>query len=863
MIVRRESRIWMHRWCVRLLVWFSLGCSFVHAAPSQDVLILYSFSQNIPAQGKISAGLAKVIASKKLQNGTFHPEYLDINPPRTLGQRAHLRELLLDKYAGMTFGLIITVFDPARDFLGREGRDLSPGTPAVALFGQEGAAVEGRETFEVPLRFEVKGTLERGLALFPGTRHVLFVGGNAESNLRVEAQARREFAPWAGRIGFDYTSARSVKDVVAQSATLPPDTLVIFGIVTSDVTGERFVPTDVVRALARQSSAPVFTILSSFLGEGVVGGEMVDPETAGVLLGQAVMEIQLGRPLPRLSPGACVKPMYDWEQLTRWGCDLSALPPDAILVNRPPTLWGLFRPYVIVAGAVFALLTALIAALLVANRRRAGAELALGKSERLMREAQEAAQVGTYDFDLATGEIRVSATLARMLGQEEGARKDFDAWMALVEPSHREAVARGIRNAVETFEPLDMDVPIRRPDGEVRWLHCRARAEHSPNGRASRLLGTLLDITEHRQMQEELEHTQRLESLGSLASGVAHDMNNVLASIQAVAQTLLFVHGGEPELAGPLGTIDRASDRGRSLVQTLTQFARKGLREARVLDLNDLVREQAAMLRRTLFQKVRVVEDLDAELPPVRGESGTLGSAILNLCVNAGDAMPQGGSLTLRTRRAADGGAQVEVADTGEGMPPEVVRRAMEPFFTTKPFGKGTGLGLSMVFNTVKAHGGTVQIQSRVGEGTTVLIHLPAAPREAPGAPPQDGPEPACRPLSILLVDDDALIRDSVPAMLAKLGHRVEVAGGGAQALAKLAGGLEVDLVLLDLNMPVMGGVETLANIRAFRPGLAAILATGYLDDATAALLAGMPKVEVLPKPYTMSQFQTRARALS
>ncbi len=862
MIARWGSRAWMHRWFVCILVGFACVCSFASPAPPQDVLILYSFSQNLPAQGKINAGMGKVIASRRLEYGTFHPEYLDINPPRAPGQRAHLRDLLLEKYAGMKFGLIITVFDPARDFLGREGRDLSPGTPAVTLFGQEGAGVEGRETFQLPLRFEVKGTLERALALFPRTRHVLFVSGNAESNLRVEAQARKAFAAWEGRIDFDYTSGRSVKDVLAQAGHLAPDTLILFSIVTSDVTGELFVPTDVVRALTKGANAPVFSILSSFLGEGVVGGEMVDPETAGALLGQAVVEIQQGRPLPPLSPGAFVRPMFDWNQLRRWGCDLSSLPPDSILVNRPPTLWGLFRPYVIVAGILFAILTALIAALLVVNRNRARAERALAESERLMREAQEAALVGTYDYDLATGVIRVSPTLSRILGQDEG-QKDFRTWLELVEPSHRSAVAAGVSHAVATFEPLEMDYPIRRPDGEVRWLHSRARAEKGAGGRASRLLGTLLDITAHRQMQEELEHTQRLESLGSLASGIAHDMNNVLASIQAVAQTLLFVHRENADLAGPLGTIDRASDRGRSLVQALTNFARKGLREARILDLNDLVREQAAMLRRTLFQKVQVMEDLDATLPPVRGESGTLGSAILNLCVNAGDAMPGGGTLLLRTRRAADGGAQLEVADSGEGMPPEVLRRAMEPFFTTKPFGKGTGLGLSMVFNTVKAHGGTVQIQSRVGQGTTILIHLPAAPLEAPGEAPPCGPEAPCRPLRVLLVDDDALIRDSVPAMLVQLGHHVEVAGGGAQALARLAGGLEVDLVLLDLNMPVMGGVETLVNIRAFRPALPAILATGYLDDATAALLAGMPDVAVLPKPYTMPQFQAKARDLA
>ncbi|WP_316415649.1 ATP-binding protein [Mesoterricola silvestris] len=834
--------------------------AFASAPPPQDVLILYSFNQNLPAQGRISAGLGRAMAARGLAFGTFHPEYLDINPPRTPGQRGHLRALLLDKYAGMRFGLIITVFDPARDFLEHEARDLSPGTPVVALFGKDGAQVEGRTTFPLPLRFEVRGTFERALALFPRTRRVLFVSGNAETNLRVEDQARRELAPWADRIAFEFTSGRSVPSVLEEARHLAPDTLILFSIVTSDITGQRFVPTDVVRALAKEANAPVFSILSSFLGEGVVGGEMADPETAGALLGQGVVEVQQGRAFPRTLPGAYVRPMYDWNQLQRWHCDVSLLPEDAIFINRPPSLWGLFRRYVIAAGAVFAALCGLILALLRVNRRRARAELALGKSERLMREAQEAAQVGTYDYDPATGEVRTSSTFARILGLEEEGGAGFETWVERVVPSHRDEVGAGLRNTLATCEPFDREFPIQRPDGELRWLHCRARAEGGPGRRATRLLGTLLDITEHRQMQEELEHTQRLESLGSLASGVAHDMNNVLASIQAVAQTLLFVHGKDAALAGPLGTIDRASDRGRGLVQALTNFSRKGLREARVLDLNELVGEQTVMLRRTLFQKVQVLEDLDPALPPVKGESSTLGSAILNLCVNACDAMPGGGTLTLVTRRAPDGGAQLEVVDSGQGMPPDVVRRAMEPFFTTKPFGKGTGLGLAMVFNTVKAHGGTVQISSRVGAGTTILIHLPAAPGEASGAEPEA--EVACRPLRILLVDDDPLIRDSVPGMLTQLGHTVEVSGGGAQALVRFAGGLEVDLVLLDLNMPVMGGAETLANIRALRPTLPAILATGFLDEATAAALAGLERVSVLPKPYTMSQFQALARDL-
>jgi signal transduction histidine kinase/CheY-like chemotaxis protein len=479
-----------------------------------------------------------------------------------------------------------------------------------------------------------------------------------------------------------------------------------------------------------------------------------------------------------------------------------------------------------------------------------------------MREAQDAGQVGTYEFDLATGAIRISATLAHILGVEEDRRAGFHGWLEMVEPGHRATVEAGINRAIETFEPWDQDFPIRRPDGELRWLHSRVKADRGPSGPASRLLGTLLDITDYRRLQEDLEHTQRLESLGSLASGVAHDMNNVLASIQAVAQTLLYTRGGDPELAGPLATIELASDRGRSLVQSLTNAARKGLREPRLMDLNELVREQATLLRRTLLQKVAVEEDLDPDLPCILGESSTLGSALLNLCVNAVDAMPDGGNLALRTRRGDDGGVQLQVADTGEGMSPEVARRAMEPFFTTKPFGKGTGLGLSMVFNTIKAHGGTVQIRSKAGAGTTVHIRLPAA--GAMGAVPvPDAPAPRAEPLRILLVDDDPLIRDSIPAMLAQAGYRVDVAAGGAQALARIAGGLEVDLLVLDLNMPVMGGAETLANIRSLRPDLPAVLATGFLDEATAALLAAMPRTAVLAKPYSLAQFQEKTRDLA
>jgi len=363
---------------------------------------------------------------------------------------------------------------------------------------------------------------------------------------------------------------------------------------------------------------------------------------------------------------------------------------------------------------------------------------------------------------------------------------------------------------------------------------------------------------ERKRLETELQHAQKLESLGSLAGGVAHDMNNVLGAIHAVTQTLKAVHAGEDRLMASITTIERAAMRGRDLVKGLSDFARKDLREACPVDLNEVVGQECELLRRTLLQRIRLDVALEEGLPMVMGEPSALGSAFMNLCVNAVDAMAEGGVLVIRTRALP--GAQVELAvdDTGQGMEPWVLQRAMEPFYTTKPYGKGTGLGLSMVYSTVKAHGGSISIDSRPGEGTRIRLRLPALAGAARPAPPEPVPADPGRPLRILLVDDDELIRDAAPELLELLGHQVTTASSGSEGLALLDLDVEVDVVLLDLNMPGMSGTETLALLRERRPGLPVILATGFLGDAVTHLLASDPHLLALSKPYTLEEARVK-----
>jgi CheY-like chemotaxis protein len=303
-----------------------------------------------------------------------------------------------------------------------------------------------------------------------------------------------------------------------------------------------------------------------------------------------------------------------------------------------------------------------------------------------------------------------------------------------------------------------------------------------------------------------------------------------------------------------LAVIEKASIRGRDLVRGLTNFARKDLREAEVLDLNALVQEEMELLSRTTLQKVNLVMELESPLRPVLGERGTLGSALMNLCVNAIDAMPDGGTLTLRTRNLADGQVELAVADSGQGMAPEIQARAMEPFFTTKPVGKGTGLGLSMAYTTAKTHGGSLGICSENGKGTVVTLRLPAlAGDPGPGTRPSAAPgNPG--PRRILLVDDDELILASVPPMIEAQGHTVITACGGEEGIILLAAGAPIDLVVLDLNMPGMNGAETLRRLRLLQPALPVILATGFLDPATGELLRRDRWTLCISKPYTLDQ---------
>ncbi len=426
------------------------------------------------------------------------------------------------------------------------------------------------------------------------------------------------------------------------------------------------------------------------------------------------------------------------------------------------------------------------------------------------------------------------------------------------------------RTALRTGLPqLDKVFAVRKADGSLTWISVNAIPVFTPGDpKPSSVVASFSDITERKQAEEEkihlqaqLQQSQKMESLGTLAGGVAHDMNNVLGAILGLASAHIgTVPYGSP-LHRALDTICKATERGGKMVKSLLSFARQSPAESSKLDMNAIIREQVVLLERTTLAKVRLQMEMETELRPILGDASALTHAFMNLCVNAVDAMPDGGTLTLLSRNVDNDWIEVVVKDTGMGMPKEVLEKAMEPFFTTKEIGKGTGLGLSMVFSTVKAHRGQMAIESEPGQGTRVMLRFPAceqAPSELAARP--GVVEASSNPHTtrkVLLIDDDDLIQSSVLAILEVLGHtKVSTAQSGEEALSMLEAGLEVDLVFLDMNMPGLGGIGTLPRLRAQRPEVPVLLTTGRVDQTALALASAHPGVTLLSKPFGLRELQ-------
>ncbi|HEV8346477.1 MAG TPA: PAS domain-containing protein [Vicinamibacterales bacterium] len=505
------------------------------------------------------------------------------------------------------------------------------------------------------------------------------------------------------------------------------------------------------------------------------------------------------------------------------------------------------------------------------------AAAALEQHRAFLEKAQEVAHIGSWVADLGEPErLGWSRETHRIFGVPSGT---FDGtaetFFSYVHPDDRDAVRAASRAAKRDGAPYDIEHRIVRGDGTVRWVHEQADVVRDGEGRAARMVGTVQDITERRLLEEQLRQSQKMEAIGRLAGGIAHDLNNALTAIGGYAELALGAIVGGPARAD-VQEIRRAAERAGSVTKQLLAFSRRQLLEPRVFSLNDAASAVVRLLSRLLGSDVVVRSAIGTSVPPVLGDPGQVEQAIINLAVNARDAMPDGGSLTLETGAVdVDDAfarahvpmtpghyAVLRVTDTGHGMSRETQSRIFEPFYTTKAIGKGTGLGLSMVYGTMKQIGGFIFVDSEIGRGTTFSLYFPPAPTATvtATAPPTNGDRRGHE--TLLVVEDEPAVRNLVASSLRKEGYHLLLASSAEEALEIVDTHQgPIDLVVTDAIMPGRSGVDLVRELTGRQPGLPVILMSGYTEETLPLRDLG-DTITLLQKPFTPKDLRRRIRGI-
>ena len=488
----------------------------------------------------------------------------------------------------------------------------------------------------------------------------------------------------------------------------------------------------------------------------------------------------------------------------------------------------------------------------VITERKAAGE-ALEASEHWLRETQRISRIGSYVLDVRTGEWSRSEILDDIFGVSPEYPRDREGWYALLHPEDRQGVIDYLVNEViGQGREFQREYRIVRPrDGGVRWVLCGGEISFDARKAPARLAGTVLDITDRRNIEAQLLQAQKMESIGRLAGGVAHDFNNLLTVINGYADQVLGHVSGDEFVYPQIKEIRSAGDRAAELTMQLLAFSRKQVLQPKVLSLNDIVRDSDKMLRRVIGEEIDLVCILDASLQPVEADPGQIHQVIVNLAVNARDAMPGGGRLIIETANV-ESGVSLTIRDTGHGMDASTLEHVFEPFFTTKGVGQGTGLGLATVYGIVRQSAGHISVESEVGYGTTFTVLLPATEGVV-------APEVTAEPVlsgsgSVLLVEDEEGVRRLIATILEQYGYSVLAAPDGVEALRIFETcGNRIDLLISDVVMPRMRGPELAAQLRRQQPEMNVLFISGYTDPSITSQVVSASS-HFLQKPFAVDE---------
>jgi signal transduction histidine kinase len=706
------------------------GLGSIPSRSDLEVLVLNSYHIGYSWSDNEMAGIVETLQSSGQR---INPviEYLDCKRHPKQEHFERLRDLFRHKYRNARLPVVIITDNPALDFALRYRAELFPSSAFVfcGINGFRGSMITGQKDITgIAELLDASGTLDVALRLHPDTEHVFIVHDYTVTGLSTRRETEEQLRPLAARMDIRYVENMSTLDLARYLGTLPPRSIVLALSYSLDKDGNVINHEKISRLLSENSRAPVYGLHEERLGYGIVGGSLLGGKLQGVRAADLALRMLAGEPASSIpvdlrSP---TKQMFDHNQLVRFGIPESAVPADAVIVNRPISF-------------------------------------------------------------IAQHPDLVATTLGMMLILITG------------------IVALGFN------------------------IYQRKLAEE-----------------EQKRLQDQLLHAQKMEAVGHLAGGVAHDFNNILTAIIGYANLIRKKLTPDDPVRPFSDHILAASERAAKLVRSLLAFSRKQVIEAKPVDMNEIVKGVDKMIRRLIGEDVEFAVILRGGNVTVMADAGQIEQVLLNLCTNARDAMPNGGKLVIETDRITVTEASlrthqlerpgvygmISVSDSGSGMDETTRRQIFEPFFTTKDVGKGTGLGLSMAYGILKQHNGVINVYSEPGRGTTFKVYLPVVTATQQAEQILPATEELLGSETVLLAEDDPEVRAMVALVLRDAGYTVMEAADGEDAVRRfMDDGRNVALLLTDVIMPKKNGREVYEEVRRRAPAIKVLFISGYTAD--------------------------------
>jgi len=524
--------------------------------------------------------------------------------------------------------------------------------------------------------------------------------------------------------------------------------------------------------------------------------------------------------------------------------------------GRVKTVWGQGQVLVDDTGEPYRMVGCVMD---ITERKRAERDLLETRTR--LQLALDGADMGIWSWEFQTGAVTWSEGTYRIYGVDPAADPPgIERVVECVHPDDRDRMNEAFRRSLDGDQGDDFESEHRTDETEPRWVFAKGRLFRDADGRPLRMAGIVLDITERKKLEEQLLHSQRLDSIGRLAGGIAHDFNNLLTVVLGAASMGQMTPGLDEETREHFDTVVSSAQHAARLTSQLLAFARRQFVEPRVLDPNELVRDIDQLLHRVLGEDIQLHTDLDPGVGAVRADRGQLEQVLINLAVNAREAMPQGGELWIRTSTWSEDDralVRISVRDNGPGMDDATAVQVFEPFFSTKSH--GSGLGLASCYGIVRQAGGDIAVESTPGRGSTFRVDLPRVDATASSGPAAVDPSDPRGQETVLVAEDQPEVRRLIADTLIRYGYRVLEAADGDEAV-QVAGGYEgrIDLLVTDAVMPSMGGARLATAMRASRPDIRILMVSGYVEAAPES----EPAFAFLQKPFAPRVLAERVRSL-